>query len=251
MVPNDPTAAAVLNGGMTDSTPTGSITPQHGHRRLSETWRSSIAVVIGLLALIPLIYAVFPPAPMGLDYLALYSATYLLAYVVMSIVIFTRASHESIERWARTGGRGGWLQRYVLGTTPGPGLSITMGAMSLVLAVLWLPHGRALGSTMSETERLLVGLLVMVGAWSCMVVSFTIAYYADNLLEEGKALEFPGPERPRWGDYLYLSAGVSATFGTTDVTVTSPKVRRTMTVHCLLAFVFNTVILGSVVGLLA
>lgn len=228
------------------------------HRLLSEAWRSMITVVVGIVIALVWLLGEQPPirsladlAPWTVDAVIAYLAIYLTVYPILSVGIFTRAPDEAIAGWAKRTGRGTWLQRYVLGTTPGPGLSISMSAIALVVAVVWLPHGDSLGSTFSDPQRLAVSILVMIGAWTCLLVSFAIAYFADNLLQDGAALDFPGPDTPGWSDYIYLSAAVSSTFGTTDVTVTSRTVRRMVTVHGIIAFVFNTIILGTVVGLLA
>lgn len=38
------------------------------------------------------------------------------------------------------------------------------------------------------------------------------------------------------------------TFGATDVSVTSPEMRKTVTVNAVIAFLFNTVIVAAVVS---
>lgn len=84
-----------------------------------------------------------------------------------------------------------------------------------------------------------------------MLVSFAVAYVADNSLENGKGLDFPAEKTPNWSDYIYFAIAVMTTFGTTDVTVTSSAMRRTVTVHAVVAFFFNTVIVAVLVSALA
>ena len=69
----------------------------------------------------------------------------------------------------------------------------------------------------------MAGLTVL----SCIaVITFSFAlFYARKDVEEG-GLEFTGPEESVFSDYVYLAAGCSVTFGTTDTIVTSASMRR-------------------------
>lgn len=53
-----------------------------------------------------------------------------------------------------------------------------------------------------------------------------------------------------FSDYLYVGLMGQATFGTTDVAITSALLRRTMTAQSLVAFVFNTVVVAMLVSLM-
>lgn len=185
-----------------------------------------------------------------IDSLAIVMMVYLAVYVVVTIMAFAIATPSQITSWARRQKRGTWLQRYVFGTAPGPGLSIFVGLIALGVAVLWLPGVAGQGSGLPTQVRMAVGGLLVVASWIAVVVSFAVAYHADDLIESEPGLDFPGTPQPCWTDYVYFSVSVSITFGTTDVTVKSPAMRRTITVHGVLAFVFNTVTLGAVVGFL-
>lgn len=221
---------------------------------LSESRRTFVsmgsAVLVTVLASLP---RASPSrlAPLVVDNLVVFTALYLTGYLALTSLAFAAAPRAALDRWGVREGRGTWLQRYVLGTAPGPGLSITIGLAALVVGVWWLPRAEDFDSGLSSSARVLVGGLLLVSAWGSVLVSFAVAYHADNILERDRALDFPGPARAGWGDYVYFSAAVSTTFGTTDVTVESQMMRRTITVHAILAFVFNTVILGAVVGFLA
>ncbi len=186
----------------------------------------------------------------GLDNAIVTVASYLAAYVAVTVLAFTLASPADVRAWSQRHGHGTWVQRYLLGTSPGPGVSIFVSALALAVGVYWMPRGDELGSTMPDELRIAVGLAVILVAWVCVVVSFTVGYYADDLLEGG-GLDFPGKGPVGAVDYVYFALSVSTTFGTTDVDVTSPRMRRTVSVHGMIAFIFNTVILAAVVGVLA
>lgn len=86
---------------------------------------------------------------------------------------------------------------------------------------------------------------------SCIaIITFSFAlYYARKDVEEG-GLEFQGPEESVFSDYVYLAAGCSVTFGTTDTTVISASMRRFVTFHSVLAWILNTVVIATLLSLI-
>ncbi|MGW7428148.1 DUF1345 domain-containing protein [Streptomyces sp. NPDC054861] len=173
---------------------------------------------------------------------------YLFPYLLITVIAFSTASPERVRNWADRETRGTWLQRYVYGTAPGPGVSIFIAAAALVVAVVWRPGH--IGSSFEPVARAVVALTLVAVAWICVAVSFAVAFQADNLVEGERALEVPGEEPPIWSDYVYFAFSVMTTFGTTDVNVTSREMRRTVTVNACIAFVFNTVTVASLVSAL-
>lgn len=226
-----------------------------GSRWLTETRRSGLAFVVGVPVVIYRGATVESGsgriAASAFDTALLFLAAYLMAYVAVTIVAFTLADDEQVRHWARREGRGSWAQRYLWGTAPGPGVSIWLGALALGVAVFWLPQSDSGGSQLPDWARPAVGIGIVASAWLAVALSYAVAYWADDLLEHEAGLEFPGESVPGWSDYVYFAVAVSTTFGPTDVTVQSRAMRRTVTVHALLAFVFNTVIVAAVVGSLA
>ena len=183
------------------------------------------------------------------DALVLGLFSYLLCYLVTTIAAFSRATASRIRGWAEREDRGTFLQRYVYGTAPGPGASIFIAAGALAVEVLWLPahHGARLPTGL----RVVVAVALVSVAWACVVVAFAVAFHADNLVEDEKALEFPGSRAATWSDYAYFAVAVMSTFGTTDVSVVSGNMRRTVTVNAIIAFVFNTVVVATMVSALS
>jgi uncharacterized membrane protein len=62
-------------------------------------------------------------------------------------------------------------------------------------------------------------------------------------------LDFPGEKRPDYWDFLYFSVVLGMTFQVSDVQITSRKLRRVATLHGLMGFLFNTVIIALTVNL--
>lgn len=62
-------------------------------------------------------------------------------------------------------------------------------------------------------------------------------------------LVFPGEEHPDYWDFLYFAIVLGMTFQVSDVQITSRKLRRLATLHGLMGFLFNTVIIALTVNL--
>jgi uncharacterized membrane protein len=101
---------------------------------------------------------------------------------------------------------------------------------------------------------LLVGLclLAVVLAWTLTHTAFTLRYahlhYRDD--EEGAGgLTFPGDRPPGDYDFAYFAFTIGMCFQVSDVSVSSPQIRRTVLAHALISFVYNTVILALALNL--
>ena len=62
-------------------------------------------------------------------------------------------------------------------------------------------------------------------------------------------LAFPSEPHPDYWDFLYFSVVLGMTFQVSDVNITARKFRRLATLHGLMGFVFNTVIIALTVNL--
>ncbi|MFC7964903.1 DUF1345 domain-containing protein [Streptomyces cinereoruber] len=223
-----------------------------GRRRnqwLSERRRSAVSFVIAVCTAVLLLGLDRSWAEISVaDVCVLMLLAHLFPYLLITTIAFSTASPDRVRDWADRETRGTTLQRYVYGTAPGPGVSIFIAAAALVVAVVWRPGH--IGSAFEPVARAAVALTLVAVAWVCVAVSFAVAFQADNRVEGERALDVPGEEAPIWSDYLYFAFSVMTTFGTTDVTVVSREMRRTVTVNACIAFVFNTVTVASLVSAL-
>lgn len=64
-------------------------------------------------------------------------------------------------------------------------------------------------------------------------------------------LQFPGEAPPDYSDFLYFALVLGMTFQVSDVQITSRKLRRLATVHGLIGFLFNAVIVALTVNIAA
>lgn len=131
-------------------------------------------------------------------------------------------------------------------------LALVASSFSLFAGSVVLRHASSIDP---ERSPLLVALsLIAVGsAWTLTHTSYTLRYahlfYRENDYEGG--LSFPGNDEPDDFDFAYFAFTIGMTFQVSDVSVTSPLIRRTVLAHSILSFAYNTVIIALVINLLA
>ena len=94
---------------------------------------------------------------------------------------------------------------------------------------------------------------------SWFLVHFLFAvYYAHEFHSEtrrsggsGAGFDFHDQKSPDYLDFLYLSLVIGTTAQTSDIDITSRETRRTVMLHGLLSFFFNTTVIALVVNLTA
>ncbi|MDE2007951.1 MAG: DUF1345 domain-containing protein, partial [Rhodospirillales bacterium] len=94
-------------------------------------------------------------------------------------------------------------------------------------------------------------------SWLMMHTTFAFRYAHEYYTAErappafDAGLEFPGETAPDYMDFYYFSLVLGMTFQVSDVQITARKLRRLATLHGLLSFLFNTVILALTVNIAA
>jgi len=64
-------------------------------------------------------------------------------------------------------------------------------------------------------------------------------------------LEFPHRETADYWDFMYYSFTIAVCYQTSDVSVSSVRIRRVTLVHAILSFLFVTAIIGFVVNVIS
>jgi len=103
--------------------------------------------------------------------------------------------------------------------------------------------------------RVALGAVTILLSWTFMHVIFALHYghefYGEGSDERTGGLDFPGNEEPDYWDFLYYSLVVAMTAQVSDVQVTSKKLRRLTTVHGVVSFFFNVVVLALTVNIVS
>ena len=101
---------------------------------------------------------------------------------------------------------------------------------------------------------LVVTTLALSWLFSNMVYAMHYAhlFYSADDDGEGDAggIDFPGCKEPDYWDFLYFSATLGMTFQTSDVSITSRRIRRVVLGQCLAAFVFNLGVIAFTINVL-
>lgn len=99
----------------------------------------------------------------------------------------------------------------------------------------------------------------IVISWLVTQVSFTMhyahEYYApDHFVDKSDAansLTFPGDPKPDYWDFFYFATSFGAASQTSDVLINSKSMRRLATLHAIVSFFFNTMVLALTINLAA
>ncbi len=98
-----------------------------------------------------------------------------------------------------------------------------------------------------------LALLTIISSWAFTQVMFALHYAHDYYVAESRGqhggLEFPGGHAPDYGDFFYFASVIGTSGQTADVSFSSRQMRRTGTVHCILAFFFNTTLIALTINI--
>ena len=110
----------------------------------------------------------------------------------------------------------------------------------------------------SKIFEAVISISSIAFTWFLLHTIFTIRYahlYHDqNELNTGSnagGIDFPGKDSPDYLDFAYFSFVIGMTFQVSDISISSPLIRRFVLLHSLLAFVFNTIIVALTINTVA
>lgn len=164
-------------------------------------------------------------------------------YVLLAAVMMARSTHDHMRQRAALHDEGQLAILAVVVVAAVASLAAIAGELVLV------PHLH--GLTRSLHIALAGGTLL--SSWAFIQVMFALhyahEYYASARPGQPAALDFPGDEQPDYGDFFYFSAIIGTSGQTADVSLVSKSMRRIGTVHCVLAYLFNTTLLALLINI--
>jgi uncharacterized membrane protein len=106
----------------------------------------------------------------------------------------------------------------------------------------------------AKYESFILASTTIVVSWFFIAIIFALHYAHDYYYEnqhnhDGGLIFLPADIDPSYWDFLYFSFILSATAQTADVTLSSSQMRRTCTLHSILAFFFNTSLVALTVSM--
>lgn len=127
----------------------------------------------------------------------------------------------------------------------------------LSLVILVTVAGELVGRHQATNGEKLLVVTTLTLAWTganmVYALHYAHLYYSgDDQGRDRAGLDFPG-ERPEpdYADFVYFAFTLGVALQTSDVMVTSPGIRKIVTLHCLEAFVFNLGVLALAISILS
>jgi uncharacterized membrane protein len=202
-------------------------------------------------------------------------------FIVTALAIATgfwlprEIAHEPVSRWLIAWNVGTWLYVILAGVMmdrssehqmrrraqlqdEGQLVILCMVAVATVASLVAIAGELAVVKDMHPGFRreLHIGLAgsTVLSSWAFIQVMFTLHYahdyYAAKCHGRRPGLEFPGGEQdPVYGDFFYFSAVIGTSGQTADVSFVTKEMRRIGSMHCILAYLFNTTVLALLINI--
>ncbi|MFZ3007800.1 MAG: DUF1345 domain-containing protein [Phenylobacterium sp.] len=172
-----------------------------------------------------------------------------LVFIVALIAFMIGKSPADIRRQASAQDQG---QGVILAVV------VLAAAFSIAAVGVELSTARG-GHGLEQAGRVALAFGTVAASWFMVHLIFALhyahEYYAPEAEPTGKAvaggLAFPGGEEPDYWDFVHFSTVIGVAAQTADIAFTSKPLRRIGTIHGIVAFTFNTVVLALTINLLA
>ena len=155
------------------------------------------------------------------------------------------------------------MQRHAAQQDEGQGFILALVLFAAVASIAAVAVELSVAKNLHGFEKTLrIGLAFVTVAMSWFLVQLIFAihyaheYHAPDVSDKVpgpilKGLNFPGGEPPDFWDFLHFAIVIGVASQTADIEFTSKTLRRIGTVHGVIAFTFNTVILALGINLMA
>jgi uncharacterized membrane protein len=173
-----------------------------------------------------------------------------LFFIVTMLWVLGRQKPEDMQRRAAQQDEGqGFILTLVLVAAV-----TSIGAVAVELSAAKNLHG------LDKSLRIALAFATVAISWFLVQLIFAIHYahkYHSPDVDDKvpgpivKGLHFPGDEPPDFWDFLHFAVVIGVASQTADIEFTSKTLRRIGTVHGVIAFTFNTVILALGINLMA
>ena len=170
-----------------------------------------------------------------------------LVFLVLSALLFLREPPARMPANAKAQQEGEWTVFWIT----------IAGAIASFAALALEFSGSKSDPSSVRNLRMTLMAATLILSWLTTHTLFALRYahefYAAKPEGAGLAggLEFPEEPEPDYWDFLYFALVLGMTFQVSDVQITSRQFRRLATVHGLIGFLFNTVIIALTVNIAA
>jgi uncharacterized membrane protein len=204
-------------------------------RFIRARWRLVVSGLFGL-ALI----AILPDSFLHVTRMLIGWDAGIALYLVLIFFMAFESDSSSVCRHAAMQDEG----RYAV-----PILTVTAAMASLAAIVVWL---HLTPDTDSQPTHLALLFLTTLLSWAFIHTIFSLHYAHEYYAEhrgKGSGLRFPGGGKPNYWDFIYFGFTIGTSNAVSDVEVTSRAIRKTVTIHSLVAFIFNVTMIALTVSI--
>ena len=130
-----------------------------------------------------------------------------------------------------------------------------VASLAAMAAIVWeLGPVKNMAGWEKAGHLTLVGLTVL-SAWAFLQVMFALHYAGVYFMRHkggvAGGLEFPGAPQPDWMEFFYQAFVIGCTFASSDVNVSSKRMRRIVVIQGVACFFFNAIILALTINVAA
>jgi uncharacterized membrane protein len=108
-----------------------------------------------------------------------------------------------------------------------------------------------LGNSTTRIAAAAIGLAGLFLAWAMLHLMYTARYAQLYYGEPVGGIDLNSNDQPSYRDFCYFSYNLGMTYQVSDTGVSSTAIRSVVLRHCLLSYVFGTVILAATINLVA
>jgi uncharacterized membrane protein len=197
--------------------------------------RTFFAVALGIVAVF-----VLPSSLRLVTRLLIGWDSFVAVYIVLVYIMMLRSTLATIRRMAALQDDG----RYLIP------LLTALGAFASLAAIV-----SELGQANHKPAELMFATMTVALSWAAVHTGFAL-HYAHEFYRGSKpgGLQFPSGDKDEHADYwdfVYFSFVIGMTAQVSDVGITDKRIRRTVTAHGIISFVFNTALLALMVNIAA
>jgi uncharacterized membrane protein len=134
-------------------------------------------------------------------------------------------------------------------------LVLVLIAIALGFSTIFGVLGEAKQATgPSKALEILLAALTILLSWLVTQVVFTFHYAhefyrPDTAGAFARGLVFPQEEHPDYWDFFYFATSIGAASQTSDVAIRGRSLRRLVTLHAVISFFFNTMVLALAINI--
>jgi uncharacterized membrane protein len=171
-----------------------------------------------------------------------------LTYLVLALHMMWRADKHQIQRRAIGQSEGRWL---VLGMVVVAAVAVLVAVGTQISAVNAV---KDMGAA-AKAFHLGLGAITVITSWlftqTLMASTYAHDFYLARANGRHDGLSFPGTTDPGYGDFFYFACVIGTSAQTADVSFHGADLRPVGTLHCILAFFFNTSVLALTINIAA